>query len=147
MTRTYVLMDDATTGQNFSQVLRQCCLTGATCTSRRRKKVDICVPEDYGECAPYANDNYPLLGHRSVRILSEGGGIESVGKRPEDPHRRKLGIGRTYLGQNHRSSKHEQTELIPSRTFVSLDLFLGPYPPLIRLTDLISYKVGTQCPI
>ena len=111
------------------------------------KKVDIRVPEDYGECAPYANDNYPLLGHRSVRILSEGGGIESVGKRPEDPHRRKLGIGRTYLGQNHRSSKHEQTELIPSRTFVSLDPFLGPYPPLIRLTDLISYKVGTQCRI
>ena len=45
-----------------------------------KEVVDICVLGDCGECAPYANDDYPVLDHRSAQILSEGVGIESVGK-------------------------------------------------------------------
>jgi len=62
------------------------------------------------------------LAMAQCRSYLKGVGIESVGKRPEDPHRRKFGIGRTFLGQNHHSNdKHEQTDLIPSSTFVSPD--------------------------
>lgn len=106
----------------------------------------MCVLGYCGEYVPYANDDYPVLGHRSVQILSEGDGKR--GKIAEDPYRRKFGIGRTCLGQkpSHRN-KHEQTGFIPSRTFVSAVPFVSSAHPFIHLVDLINHEVGTQCRI
>lgn len=33
-----------------------------------KKVVGMCIPEGYGGLAPYADDDYPLLGHRLVQI-------------------------------------------------------------------------------
>jgi hypothetical protein len=79
MAGTHILVDEAVTGQYFSQILGQGGLSGAGRASIREEIVGVCIPEDYGECAPNANDDYPLLGHLSVRILSGCVGIESVG--------------------------------------------------------------------
>ena len=81
MAGTHILVDEAVTRQDFSQILGQGGLSGASRASTREEMVGVCILEDYGECAPYANDDYPLLGHRSVRILS---GCKSVGNLPED---------------------------------------------------------------
>lgn len=125
MTRTHVLVNNVATGQNLSQIFCQGCLAGAGCTSTKRKKkvVNVCTPEDYGEYAPYSDDDYSLPDHCSVRILSQGVGNRERGKKPRwtltDTSSESAGVN---LVRNHHSNgKRKQTQ---PRTFVSLDPFL-----------------------
>jgi hypothetical protein len=74
------------------RILRRCfasvVLPEQVAPLEEKKMVGPCVPGGYGECAPYADDDNPLLGHRSVQILSvEDGGTESAGNGPDEPCR------------------------------------------------------------
>ena len=74
--------------------------------------------------------------------------VESVGKGPEDSLRR-VRSRPNFLGHHHHhhNDKHEQTQPILSPTFVGFLPLKSTAHPLIYLTDLISYKVGTKCRI
>jgi hypothetical protein len=109
---------------------------------KKEKVVDRYVLYNQCERAPYTNDDYPLLDHRSAKILSGRDGIESVGNDKEDPGRRNPGIGRTLF-----------VKTITAATCTSKHLSSGPcsphtlHSPAHRrlITGFTNYEVCHRC--
>ena len=77
-------------GRIFLKYFARVVLPEQVAPLNEKKLVDVCIPGDCGECAPYADDDYPLLSHGSVQILSEGRWNRKRGKETGGPSPAKI---------------------------------------------------------